>query len=145
MFCRLALIAGTLLASNAWAQGVATINNIQGAVTINQGEQFVGATSGQAVNASDRIMAADRASAVVTFADGCDLTVASGTLVTVPSTSPCAGGVPLVQSIAPSGGAVVGATGMSTGTRTALWVAGGALLAYGISEAVEDDDDTASP
>jgi hypothetical protein len=34
---------------------------------------------------------------------------------------------------------------MSTGTRTALWVAGGALLAYGIYEAVEDDDDTASP
>ena len=149
MIRRIALASGLLLATGASAQSVAVIDQIEGAVTINQGEQFVAAIPGQAVNANDRVMASDGASAVVRFTDGCDLYIEQNTLVTIPSTSTCAGGVALLQSIAPSGGSVVGGAAVSTGGGSTLgtigWVAGGVLLAAGIYDLVEDDDDTASP
>lgn len=143
---RLAMAAFVLLAADVSAQSVATLSVVEGPITINQGEQFIAARPSQSVKAGDRIMAADGSSATVTYADGCNLQIAAGTLVTLPATSPCAGGVPLVQGTMPAGGAVVGSTAATGSTgATVAWIAGGVLVGVGVHELIEDDDDTSSP
>lgn len=143
---KLPIVALALLPAGVSAQEVATVRVVDDSITVNQGEQFVAARAGQPVKAGDRIMASGGSSATVTYADGCDLTIAPGTLVTLPAVSPCAGGVPLVQGTMPAGGAVVGssATAGSTGA-TVAWIAGGILVGVGVYQLVEDDDDTSSP
>lgn len=105
---RLLAFALALIATAAYAGSVATMTEVSGDVKINQGTQFVEAQPGQAVNAGDRIMVMEHSAASITFSDGCKLDIAGGTLVTVPATSTCKGGVVQTQQIAPVNGDAVG-------------------------------------
>jgi hypothetical protein len=78
--------AGTVAANSA------SLTSIKGGVMVNQGKQFVPGQSGQGVVAGDRIMVMQDGGAVLRFADGCDVTLEAGSVVTVPEVSTCAGG-----------------------------------------------------
>lgn len=106
---RTALILSALVAAPAFAaDSVATLSAQQGTVLVNQGDEFVTATDAQALLAGDRVMVMEGGSAEITFADGCVLPLASGSLVDVPETSTCAGTVASVQNIGPSYAQAVG-------------------------------------
>jgi hypothetical protein len=113
---RLLAIVLAMLSTSAYAGSVATMGGILGDVKINQGTQFVEAQAGQAVNAGDRIMAMEGSSASITYSDGCVLQISGGSLVTVPATSTCKGGVAQSQQIAPGNGDAVGNVPAGNGT-----------------------------
>ncbi|WP_295363582.1 hypothetical protein [Arenimonas sp.] len=99
-----ALAAALLLActSLAAAEPVATLSQAEGTVLVNQGEQFVTAAEGQALQAGDRVMLMEGARASLVFTDGCVLPLAEGSLLDVPAVSTCAGGLAQVQSLGPT-------------------------------------------
>ncbi|ODS63001.1 MAG: hypothetical protein ABS41_07460 [Arenimonas sp. SCN 70-307] len=102
-------IAATLLASSALAsEPVATLSAQEGTVLVNQGEEFATAAEGQALQAGDRVMLMEGASATLTFADGCALPLEAGSLLEVPAVSTCAGAVANVQKIGPTYAQAVG-------------------------------------
>lgn len=145
-----AAVAATLLATSAFAaEPVATLTAQQGTVLVNQGEEFTTAAEGQALRAGDRVMLMVGASATVTFADGCALPLAAGSLLEVPATSTCAGAVAKVQKIGPTYAQAVGADPQG-GSDTENWVVfgtAGALIAWAV---LRDDysiepDPSASP
>jgi hypothetical protein len=116
---RLLAIALAMFATSAYAGSVATMGAVSGDVKINQGSQFVEAQPGQAVNAGDRIMAMDHSAASITFSDGCRLDIGPDSLVTVPATSTCQGGVVQTQQIAPTNGDAVGNVATNNGPTPA--------------------------
>src|SRR5690349_15151415 len=85
-----AFFAATATASTAAPN--ATLSNINGNVSVNQGKEFVPAQSGMRLNPGDRIMVPAKGSASITFDDACRLDLAEGRIVTVPEKSACAGG-----------------------------------------------------
>lgn len=100
---RLSMLAAALLAGSAFAaEPVATLSAQEGTVLVNQGEEFITAAEGQALQAGDRVMLMEGASATLTFTDGCALPLAAGSLLEVPATSTCAGAVANVQKIGPT-------------------------------------------
>lgn len=109
---RTVLIAAALVAAPAFAaDSAATLSAQQGTVLVNQGDEFVTATESQALLAGDRVMVMEGGSAEITFADGCVLPLASGSLVDVPAVSTCAGAVANVQNVGPSYAQAVGSAG----------------------------------
>ena len=129
MFRITAAIAATLLASSAFAaEPVATLTAQEGTVLVNQGEEFATAAEGQALQAGDRVMLMEGASATVTFADGCALPLAAGSLLEVPAVSTCAGAVASVQKIGPTYAQAVG-SGAGRDDRSAAWVFSGVAVA----------------
>ena len=108
---RTALILSALVAAPAFAsesESAATLTAQQGTVLVNQGDEFVTATEAQPLLAGDRVMVMEGGSAEITFADGCVLPLASGSLVDVPAVSTCAGTVARVQKLGPSYAQAVG-------------------------------------
>ncbi|HEX4854370.1 hypothetical protein [Arenimonas sp.] len=84
------------------ADAAATLSAQEGTVLVNQGDDFTTATEAQALAAGDRVLVMEGSRAELTFADGCLLPLAAGSLLDVPAVSPCAGGVAGVQRIGPS-------------------------------------------
>ena len=141
-----AAIAATLLASSAIAaEPVATLGDQTGTVLVNQGEEFTTATENQALQAGDRVMLMEGASATLTFADGCALPLEAGSLLEVPAVSTCAGAVANVQKIGPTYAQAVGSGATEDDddeTLTYVVFGGvGALIIYGVAR----DDYSISP
>ena len=125
------------------AQADATLSRIEGGVRVNQGNEFTTAFEQLALRAGDRVMTLADGKALITFDDGCEMEAGPNTLITVPSTSTCAGGVARAQNIAPGGSEAVGATG-SPNWRNALLIALPVVAAAAVI--LEDDDSpTVSP
>lgn len=125
------------------AFAAATLTLVEGGVKVNQGSEFVEAFEQLALQTGDRVMTLDNGRAVVTFDDGCEIEAGPNTLITVPSTSTCAGGVARTQNIAPGGTEAVGASS-SSNWRTALLIA----LPVAAAAAIilnQDDEPTVSP
>ncbi len=80
-------VATLALGMTGTAHAEANLSEAKGQVLVNAGTGFV-AHAGQALKAGDRIMLGPKASARVTFADGCSLPVKAG-IVTIPQMSPC--------------------------------------------------------
>lgn len=145
----LAAAAVTLLFSaSAFAQApepVATLEKIRGHVLVNQGEEFKPAVKNMALRPGDRIMVQDDSEAEIEFKDECENEIEENKIYTVPDRSTCAGGTPVVQELAPTGGNAIGAAG-ATGTGN-----GGVLAMVAIVAAIdiwwlnEDDHDVVSP
>jgi hypothetical protein len=145
----LAAAATLLISASAFAQApepVATLSEIHGRVMVNQGDEFVPATKNMALRPGDRIMVPDDGEATLTFKDDCRSEVDENKIYTVPDRSTCAGGVPVVQELAPTGGNAIGAAAGATGTGN-----GGVAVMAAIVAAIdiwwlnEDDDDVVSP
>jgi hypothetical protein len=108
---RTVIAASMMLTSVAFAadEGAATLSSQQGTVLVNQGEEFVTASGAQVLHAGDRVMVMEGGSAEITYADGCVLPLASGSMVSVAALSTCAGEVAKVEQIGPTYAQAVGA------------------------------------
>lgn len=144
-----AAVASLLYSASALAQApepVATLTEIHGRVLVNQGDEFVPATKNMPLRPGDRVMAQNDSEATITFKDECRSEVDENKIYTVPDRSTCAGGTPVVQELAPSGGNAIGAAAGATGTGN-----GGVLAMVAIVAAIdiwwlnEDDHDVVSP
>lgn len=71
------------MAGLAQANPVAMLYKVQGKVMVNQGEKFVAAKEGMALNAGDRIMAMDGARASLEYGNACTIQVAPNSSITV--------------------------------------------------------------
>jgi hypothetical protein len=140
----LILTAAALASPHGFAQAAATLTRIDGGVRVNQGVEFVEAFEQLALQTGDRIMTLEDGRAVVTFDDGCEIEAGPNTLITVPATSTCAGGVAPTQNIAPGGTEAVGAGG-SSNWRRVLFIALPVAAAAAVIIERNNDDPTVSP
>jgi len=145
----IAAAATLLLSASAFAQApdpVATLADFHGHVLVNQGDEFVPATKGMALRPGDRIMVQKDSEAELKFKDECPSEVGENKIYTVPDRSNCAGGAPVVQELAPTGGNAIGATAGATGASN-----GGVVAMVAIVAAIdiwwlnEEDSDVVSP
>jgi len=145
----LAAATTLLLSASAYAQApepVATLTEMRGRVMVNQGDEFVPATKNMALRPGDRIMVPEKGEATLSFKDECSSEVGENKIYTVPDRSTCAGGTPVVQELAPTGGNAIGAAAGATGTGN-----GGVAAMVAIVAAIdiwwlnEDDHDVVSP
>lgn len=126
-----AAIAATLLATSALAsEPVATLSAQEGTVLVNQGEEFATAAEGQALQAGDRVMLMEGASATLTFTDGCALPLEAGSLVEVPAVSTCAGAVANVQKIGPTYAQAVGSRARDNDNATLIFAGVAAVIVW---------------
>ncbi len=80
----------SLLAATAgWA---ATIQPLQGQVSINQGQGFRPINGTVEANAGDSVIVSPDGSATVSYADGCNVTLQPGAVMVIAALSPCAAG-----------------------------------------------------
>ena len=136
----LALVAAPAFAADA---PVATLSGQQGTVLVNQGEVFVTAVEGQALNPGDRVLVMAGGEAALAFADGCQLPLAGGSLLEVPAVSTCADGqVAQVQKVGPSYAQAVGDVPHKEPASTWVVFGAGALL---IGAAIANDDYSIRP
>jgi hypothetical protein len=129
------------------AEPIATLTEFEGKgkISVNQGEGFAPAVEGMRLKPGDRVMAYDDSSAELKF-DDCETEteVHENSIVTVPDKTTCNGGVPLVQSLTPTGSGAIGSTGAGKGGLIfAAWAVGAVIACSQLCE--EDDDDTVSP
>lgn len=162
------LIAGLGTVANA-AEPIGTLARITGTAIVNQGADYVTGREGMSLAEGDRLLVLEGGSAVVTFADGCERTVADNELLIVPAVSTCAAGpavadgayqVAPYQAVAETptaddslglrpaqaggGAAAAGIAGGMTGGAVVAAVAGVAVAAgtvAAIDNASDDDDD----
>jgi hypothetical protein len=146
------VLASALAVSMPVLAATATITGTSGRVLVDTGNgQFMTAQQGQVLSTGDRIMVSGAGSSSLTFDDGCVLNVQPDTLITIPSTSTCAGGLVNAQVVTPNMG--MGATTVDGRVYEDSWwgwaaIAGIVLItAWKIAEAddEEDEDDTVSP
>lgn len=71
------------LAGVAQADPVAMLYNVQGKVLVNQGNGFVPARAGLALDAGDRVLLMDGAHAMVEYGSGCSLPLAPNSAATI--------------------------------------------------------------
>src|SRR5262249_58531451 len=76
-----AFIIGSLICLPAMA---ATVEIVQGQVSVNQGQGYKQITAASAVSAGDQVMAAPSSRGRIVYDDGCAVDVYPGAVVTVP-------------------------------------------------------------
>jgi hypothetical protein len=133
-------------ATAAAASTSATLASVQGSVSANQGKQFVPVQAGQTLAPGDRVMVMQGGSAVLRFADGCEVTLSGGSIAVVPKASTCAGGA--LQSTRLSNEAppwVDPKTPSAYGTGTWVVVGASALVIGGLVAGGSDNNSSISP
>jgi hypothetical protein len=76
----------------ASAAGAATIEPVQGNLSLNQGQGFQPVNSRVNANVGDTVMVGPGGAAAVTYPDGCKVQVQPGTVTSIAPLSPCASG-----------------------------------------------------
>ncbi len=76
----------------AAACSAATIEPIQGDLSVNQGQGFQKVDSRIDANVGDMVMVSPNGSATVSYPDGCHVNVQPGAVMTIAPLSPCASG-----------------------------------------------------
>jgi hypothetical protein len=131
--CAGGISLASLLSAAEGGQSVAILDEINGKVLVNQGENFVPGVEGQALNAGDRVMASKSANARIVFGKDCQTDVKANTIVTIPEHSICEGGQLVTQSMEPGAGAAPGAGATGTG-NTGIYTLAGVALAIAAYE-----------
>jgi hypothetical protein len=89
-FLCVSLIGGSLLlVSGSWA---ATIEPVQGNLSLNRGQGFQPVNSRIDANVGDTVVVGPGGAAAVTYSDGCKVPVQPGAVTTIAPLSPCASG-----------------------------------------------------
>jgi hypothetical protein len=84
------VIGGSLLfVSACWA---ATIEPVQGNLQLNRGQGFQPVNSRVDANVGDTVVVGPGSTAIVTYSDGCKVSVQPGAVTTIAPLSPCASG-----------------------------------------------------
>jgi hypothetical protein len=84
------VIGGSLLfVSASWA---ATIEPVQGNLSLNQGQGFQPVNGRVNANVGDTVVVGPGGAAAVTYSDGCKVSVQPGAVTTIAPLSPCASG-----------------------------------------------------
>ena len=133
-------------ASAIAAEPNATLNNVNGNVSVNQGKEFVPAQAGMQLKPGDRVMVPEKGSATITFDDACRMDLGESKIITVPAKSVCAGAVVAQQGVGPGeggGGAAIGDD--DDHDNTGVWIMVATVAAIDIWALSEDDEQTASP
>ena len=109
-----------VFASGALAQ-TASVQPVQGDLSLNQGQGFQRVDSRIAANVGDSVMVGPGGSASLVYPDGCQVTVQPGAVVSIAPLSPCASG-----SLAADSGIDWGAVALGVGAAavTGLAIAG---------------------
>jgi hypothetical protein len=83
-----------LATTTASAANFAHLNKVQGKVLINQGEGFAPAIGDVALDAGDKVMVGKEGSATLSYSgeQGCTVSLAPSTVVTIGKTVPCEAG-----------------------------------------------------
>jgi hypothetical protein len=89
-FIQVSLIGcSLLLVSASWA---ATIEPVQGNLSLNQGQGFQPVNGRVDANVGDTVVVGPGGAAAVTYSDGCKVSVQPGAVTTIAPLSPCASG-----------------------------------------------------
>jgi len=147
------LLAGTFVglafalaaASATAAEPNATLSNVSGNVSVNQGKEFAPAQADMRLKPGDRIMVSEKGAATITFDDACRLDLGESKIITVPAKSACAGAVVAQQSIAPGGGGGGAAIGDTRHDNRGVWIMVAVVAGIDIWAMSEDDEQTSSP
>lgn len=140
-------LLGLSFALGASAQDVPADNSailkFQGKVSANRGDGFVPALKKMSLKPGDRLMVQAKSKAWVKFDDDCEYEIEENRIVTIPERSTCAGGVPLVQNLAPTGSGAIGAAGAAAGGNGGwAWAIVAAIDIWWLNE---DDGEFVSP
>lgn len=89
-------LVGTLCVACSLVVGTAcyaaTIEPVQGQLSVNQGQGFEPVNSRIDANVGDSVMVSPNGAAVVAYPDGCKVNVEPGAVMTIAPISPCASG-----------------------------------------------------
>jgi hypothetical protein len=89
-FCAaLCLSCSLLAATSCWA---ATVQSVQGQVSVNQGQGFHQINGAVELKAGDSVIVSPGGSATVSYADGCNVGLQPGAVMVIPDLSPCTSG-----------------------------------------------------
>jgi hypothetical protein len=92
------VVAAGLLCSAAIAEvNVAQVQSFQGKVLINQGNGFNLAANGLSLKPGDKILVSKEASAIVTYANGCQVSISEPKVLTVSKAAPCPAGAKIAS------------------------------------------------
>jgi len=123
-----------MVTGSALAADEIIMSEMKGTVMIGTDETRSIATKDMVVNEGDELVLAEDSLAILTYPNGCELTVNGQIEYTVPGEAPCAAGA----LVATAGAATAGAS------TTTVVVATVGALAVGAALLSDDDDETAS-
>jgi hypothetical protein len=89
LLCVSAIGGSLLFVSASWA---ATIEPVQGSLSLNRGQGFLPVNSRVDANVGDTVVVGPGGAAAVTYSDGCKVPVQPGAVTTIAPLSPCASG-----------------------------------------------------
>lgn len=116
-----AWLGGSLLfATGCWA---ADVQAVQGDLSINQGDGFAPIKGRIEANVGDSLMVGPNGLATVSYADGCQVSVQPGTVITIAPISPCAAGSYAQDFTNPFGSNLVAPIIVGVAVGTALGIA----------------------
>jgi hypothetical protein len=128
-----AAVIAALFATNAAA---VTLSNVEGTVSVNQGNGFQPASIGTTLSSGDRVRASANGSANIVYDNGCSTRVAPSQVAVVLATPPACQGA----SLKDGGAAAFGPAGFGTDTL----LVGGLLVGAGVGVAVAVSNDNNS-
>jgi hypothetical protein len=129
LLCVLCCSCAALIVSPSLA---ATVEPVQGALSINHGQGFEPVGSPMAAKAGDSVMVSPGGAATVVYDDGCKVDIQPGSVTTIAPLSPCASGSYAQNDDFGWGG-------------VAMAVAAGGLAGLGVYEATKSTSSSSTP
>ena len=84
---------GIFLGLPAWAGTVATVQTMEGTLSLNRGAGYVEVLSWAEAPSGSQVMANPGSSGKIIYSDGCEINVSPGSVYTIQDSSPCGSGV----------------------------------------------------
>jgi hypothetical protein len=92
MVCKAFYVVSSLglMCSSALAEvSLAQVQSFQGKVLVNQGQGYFAAANGLSLKPGDKILISKEASAIVSYSNGCQVSISEPTVLTVAKAAPC--------------------------------------------------------
>jgi hypothetical protein len=137
----IAFALGVTLSLPAFAVTVATVQTMEGSLSLNRGEGYVEILTWADAQAGSQVMANPGSWGKIIYSDGCDVTVKPGSVYTIQDASPCLSGR--------IGGSattyVLGGVAIAAGVVGIVVLTNGDDDKKGGKKKASDDDQPASP
>lgn len=129
------------MSGQAMAAQTVKLGNVQGSVLVNQNGRYVPVKGPTTLRTGDRVMAMD-GGASLTFADGCNISIAARSMATIGEGSPCGGSAGIVR-VATQYDDV--SDDDDSNADLLLWGAFGVITVLVVGAALADDEKPTSP